>query len=142
MVFSNPLRGMIFEFKTHINYLEAVMKASLKFFFIFVVFCFTLGCQSEQEKKEAFFNSADKYYAQKEYKKAEIELKNAIKIDPQYIQANYLLAETMVKLGNLKEAFGQYSKVIQIDPDNHGAQIKVAEFLFLGKKSILPWKKS
>jgi Tfp pilus assembly protein PilF len=78
------------------------MKASLKFFFILVAFCFTLGCQSKQEKKEAFFHSADKYYAQKEYKKAEIELKNAIKIDPQYVQANYLLAETMVKLGNLK----------------------------------------
>ena len=80
---------MIIEFKTHLNYLETVMKASLKFIFIFVIFCLTLSCQSEQEKKESFFNSADKYYAQKEYKKAEIELKNAIKIDPQYISATF-----------------------------------------------------
>jgi len=110
------------------------MKASLKFFFILVVFFIAIGCQSEQEKKEAFFNSADKYYAEKEYKKAEIELKNAIKIDPEYVQAYYLLAETMVKLGDLRGAFGQYSKVATLDPDNHEVQLKLAEFLFLGKQ--------
>jgi len=96
---------MIIGCANYANNLEVIMKSALKFFFILVVFCFVLGCQSEQEKKESFFNKANNYYAQKEYKKAEIELKNAIKIDPKFIQANYLLAETMVKLGKFKRCF-------------------------------------
>ena len=110
------------------------MKVIYRFFIIFAVSCFIIGCQSDQEKKEGFFTKADNYYTKKEYKKAEIELKNAIKIDPQYVKAHYLLAETMVKLGDLKGAFGMYSKVVQLNPDNYKAQLKLAEFLFLGKQ--------
>ena len=76
------------------------------------------ACQSDSEKKESFFKKGSQYYDNKEYKKAEIEIKNALQIDSGYVEAYHLLAKNMLKLGNIKDAFAVYTKIIQLDDRN------------------------
>ncbi|MFH2061025.1 MAG: tetratricopeptide repeat protein [Pseudomonadota bacterium] len=111
------------------------MKNSIK---IICIVCFTLsliGCQSDIEKKESFFQKATEYFEKKEYTEAEIELKNCLQLDPNYIPAYHLLAKNMLKLGNIKGAFSVYNKILQIDNQNIEANLKIAGFLVLGKKT-------
>ena len=101
---------------------------------IFIAISLT-ACQTDIEKKESFYKKGSTYYDNKEYKKAEIELKNALQIDPNYVEAYHLLAKNMLKLGNIKDALAVYNKIIQIDKDNIEANLKLAEFLLLSKNT-------
>jgi len=110
------------------------MKFSLRFFFAVLITFVLIGCQSELEKKESFLKKGSEYHENKEYKKADIELKNALQIDPEFVDAYHLLAKNMLKLGDIKGAFAVYNKIIQIDEADIEANLKLAEFLLLGKK--------
>ena len=55
---------------------------------------FLLSCASDEEKIQNYLNSGDKYFAQEEYRSAEIEFKNAIQIDPNLVEAHLKLGET------------------------------------------------
>lgn len=92
------------------------------------------GCASDEEKKLSHYERGVGYFDKAEYKAAEIELKNAIQIDPQYTAAHSKLAETYLKMGDAQGAFRAYSTVVQLDPDNTDALLKLATFYMLGKQ--------
>jgi len=79
----------------------------LKQFLILYLFVFTLlyGCSSNEQKKASYFEKGTAYFEKGEYKSAEIEFKNAIHIDPGYVDAYTKLGQTYLNLGNPKEAF-------------------------------------
>ena len=51
------------------------------------------GCESPEEKVAGFLESARELYAAEDLIKAELEVKNALQIQPKNAEANYLLAE-------------------------------------------------
>lgn len=93
-----------------------------------------VGCSNEEDKKLSHFNKGNEYFEAQEYKKAEIEFKNAIQIDNRYTDALLKLGETMMKLGQAKESFAAYSQVEKISPDDIQALINLAKFYLLDKK--------
>jgi len=104
-------------------------------FFILLVSNIALfGCASDEEKKASHLEKGHAYFEKGEYKSAEIELKNAVQIDPKYLAAYEKLGEVYLKLGNAQQAFKTYSRVAELDPENMNAQIKLATFYMLGKK--------
>lgn len=58
------------------------------------------GCASDDEKKVSHFEKGRAYFEKGEYKSAALEFKNAIQIDPQFVQAQESLGETCLKLGD------------------------------------------
>jgi len=93
-----------------------------------------IGCSSKEEKKVGYFERGKAYFEKGEYKNAELELRNAIQIDPNFADAYTTLGETYLKLGNAKKAYQAYSDVAKLDPENTAAHLKLATFLVLGKK--------
>ncbi|PIW00604.1 MAG: hypothetical protein COW41_04965, partial [Deltaproteobacteria bacterium CG17_big_fil_post_rev_8_21_14_2_50_51_6] len=100
---------------------------------VLVIFAFS-GCSSNEEKKIAHFEKGKAYLEKQEFQSARLEFKNAIKLDPRFSDAYWHLAEASLKLNDPKEAFGAYSMVVMLNPENIEAQIKVATFLLLGRK--------
>ncbi|HDL07758.1 MAG TPA: tetratricopeptide repeat protein, partial [Desulfobacteraceae bacterium] len=94
----------------------------------------TSGCMSNEEKKISYLESGNTYFDKEEYKSAELEFRNAIQIDPNFIDAYQRLGETYLKLGKPRESFKAFDTVIKLDPDNTDAQLKLATFYLLGKK--------
>jgi tetratricopeptide (TPR) repeat protein len=92
------------------------------------------GCASDEKKKETFLAESKTYFEAQEYKKALIQLKNVIKIDPKSIEANQLLAQTHLKLGEAREAFSTYLRLEQLEPENLDTKLKLATFYLLGKQ--------
>ena len=56
------------------------------------------------------------------YKPAEIAFKNALKINPKYVDAHYGLAGAYLRQNKLDEALEEFKKVIELAPDSRGAQ--------------------
>jgi tetratricopeptide (TPR) repeat protein len=92
------------------------------------------GCSKDpQVAKREYVQSGDGYLAQKKYREAIVEYRNAIQQDPQFVEARQKLADTYVELGDLRNAFQEYVRIADLRPDDAEAQVKVGEILLVGR---------
>ncbi|CAB5115058.1 hypothetical protein D3OALGA1CA_2677 [Olavius algarvensis associated proteobacterium Delta 3] len=96
--------------------------------------CVLSGCASDEEKTLSHFNKGKTYFESNQYREAELELRNALKIDSAYFDAHMLLGETYLKLNNPQKAFNSFARAAEIDPQSKDAHLKVASLLFLGRQ--------
>ena len=88
-----------------------LMKAgSIRFSVFLMLFILILaGCASEAEKKQSHFKKGQAYFENGQYKEARLEFKNAIRIDPRYLEANIQLAKTEVEAGGYRKCLQSIS---------------------------------
>jgi tetratricopeptide (TPR) repeat protein len=92
------------------------------------------GCAKDpQVAKREYVKSGDAYLAQKKYREATVEYRNAIQQDPQFIEARQKLADTYMELGDLRNGFQEYVRLADLQPNNADAQVKVGEMLLVGR---------
>lgn len=89
------------------------------------------GCQGEQENAASHLKKGEDYFSVEQYQKARIEFLNATQLAPDNPDAWYQLGETMIRLGNAREAFQAYTKAESLAPDNLDILLKMASFLML-----------
>ncbi len=109
------------------------------FIFMLSILLFTVvlaGCQGEQENAASHFKKGADYFAAQDYPKARIEFLNATQLAPDNADAWYQLGETMMRLGNAREAFQAYSKAEALAPDNSDILLKTASFLMLSDQMV------
>jgi len=109
------------------------LKAKPFLFILTAVFIVT-GCRSDQQKIESYMTKGNQYFNEKAYKKAEIEVKNVLQINPELTGAWLLLGKILMQTGDPKNAFHAYSKVEELDPQNQEALLKTAGFYLLGNQ--------
>ena len=83
----------------------------------------SFACGGPEEKRMKFFEKGKALYDKGDYVKARLELKNAVQIDPNFAQGYYYLGLVEMKDRNYRQAFGFYSKAIELDPKLVDAQI-------------------
>ncbi|MBP1737710.1 MAG: hypothetical protein H6Q48_3 [Deltaproteobacteria bacterium] len=93
------------------------------------------GCASKEEKKAKHFDKAQEYIARNELKKAAIELKNVVQLDPKDDAAYEQLGEIYLKLKEHGEAFQFYTRAVSVNPENIKAQLKLGQMLLLAGKT-------
>lgn len=103
---------------------------------------FASGCASKEEKKAKHFERAKEYIAKNELKKAVIELKNVVQLDPKDDAAYVELGEAHLKLKEPREAFQAYTRAVSANPDNLKAQLKLGQMLLLGRQTDEAKKKA
>jgi Tfp pilus assembly protein PilF len=92
------------------------------------------GCSKDPEvAKRDFVRSGDGYVAQKKYREAVVEYRNAIQQDPRFGEARLKLAEAYVQLGDLSDAYQEYVRAADLLPAEVDAQVKVGEMLLIGR---------
>ena len=99
------------------------------------------GCANDDVKKARHLSRADAYVAQKDYKAAVIELKNAIQIDPKDADLPYRLGEVYMKMNEGKLAARAYGDAIDLDPDHLRAHLKIGQ-IFLATRNLLAARKA
>ena len=100
------------------------------------------GCGNKEEKKAAHLKKAREYSEKGELKKAVVEYKNVMQLDPQDDGVFYELGEAYVKLKQGNEALGAFGRAASINPDNMKAQLKVGQLFLLGRKTEEARKKA
>jgi len=79
--------------------------------------------QKDEKSMVPLYSELGNTYLQlKRYKPAEIAFKNAIKINPDFINAHYGLAGAYLNQNKLEEALVELQKVIELAPDSQEAQ--------------------
>ena len=85
---------------------------------------------------------AREYIARTELRKAVIELKNVVQLDPKDDAAYVELGETLLKLRETREAFQAFSTAAGVNSENLKAQLKVGQMLLLGRQTDEAKKKA
>ncbi|MBJ6724243.1 tetratricopeptide repeat protein [Geomesophilobacter sediminis] len=93
------------------------------------------ACSGPEAKKQKFFAKGKELYEKGEYVNARLELKNALQIDPKFSGAHYLSGMIALREGDLKGAYGYFSKAVELDPANKDAQYQIGK-IFLGARLL------
>src|SRR5688572_7136581 len=93
------------------------------------------ACSKDPEvAKREYVRSGDAYFAEKKYKEAVIEYRNAVQQDPMFGEARFKLAETYQKLNDARNAYGEYIRAADLLPNDVEAQSKAAIMLLASRQ--------
>src|SRR5215831_7666485 len=84
---------------------------------------------------QSFFESGKKYYEQKKYQEATIQLMNAVRNDPRHQEARLLLSRVLVATGNLTGAAGQLRALLEYYPDDPKGNLELGNLYLIGGRS-------
>ena len=90
---------------------------------------FFTGCNDPQKAKQKYFESGQRYFDKGQFAEAQLQFKNATVKDPNFGEGYFKLAMTDFKLGQVNDAYQDFSKAIQLEPDNYAARLEFAKFL-------------
>jgi tetratricopeptide (TPR) repeat protein len=99
-----------------------------------LVCCFLVtvlaGCTHDPNvRKQKYFDSGEKYFAEGKYREAAIQYTNAIQIDSRFAQAHYQLGQAYLKLRDNDRAFQELNRTVELAPDNYRARTDIANLL-------------
>ncbi len=86
-----------------------------------------VGCSGPEERKAEHLQRAKMYFDQGKLKKASVEIKNVLQIDPKTAEAYWIYAHVNEKEESYREAFAALNKVVELDPDHIEARIKLGQ---------------
>lgn len=100
-----------------------------------VVLSLLAGCARDpQVAKRKYFDKGSAYYQEGKYPEAEIEFRNAIKIDSRFVDAHYQLAQCYLKQSDWGHGSQELSRVIELDPANQNARTGLGTLLLADGK--------
>lgn len=98
------------------------------------------GCSGNpREKKERYFERGQKFLLQGKYRKAEVEFRRALQVDPGFARAYYALGEVYRREGRIQAAYGAYLRAVELKPDLLPARLALGGIYLLvaqGEKAL------
>ena len=85
------------------------------------------GCESAEEKAERYYQSGMELLAAGDDVRALVEFRNVFEYNGFHKEARKAYADTVLKQGNVKEAYGQYLRLIEQYPDTPEVRLILAE---------------
>lgn len=89
------------------------------------------GCGSTQERRDSFYQKAREAISAGNTGDAQVALKNALKIDPQFAKGYALMADLHIGERSFANAFANYSRAVELDPELIDAQLGLCKLYFL-----------
>jgi Tfp pilus assembly protein PilF len=117
------------------NHRAALGRAALGIVALFLSLTLLSGCfRDPNVRKHKYLESGQKYSAQGKDREAAIQFSNALKIDKNFADAHYALAQTYLHLGAFSAAYGELQKTVNLQPANVKARIDLGNMLLAGNK--------
>jgi len=91
------------------------------------------ACGSPEKRAADYLVKAQEFYDAGDYVKARLEAQNAAQVEPKSAKARYLLAEVAEQQKEYQQMFGHLLVVVDEDPSNVEARIKLGTLYFLGQ---------
>ncbi len=109
--------------------------AALGIVVLFVSLTLLSGCfRDPNVRKHKYLESGERYAAQGKDREASIQYWNALKIDKNFADAHYALAQTYLHMGAIGSAYGELQKTVALQPTNYKARIDLGNMLLGGGK--------
>jgi len=94
------------------------------------------GCASPEEKAAGYVQSAQELLDKGDLKKAGIDARNALQIQPKNARARFILARVAGKDGNFKEMYGNLLIAVESDPNLVEARLDLGTLLALSGNPV------
>lgn len=91
------------------------------------------ACGSPEKRAADYIAKAQEFYDAGDYVKARLEAQNAAQVEPKNAQARFLLAEIAEQQKEFQQMFGHLLVVVDEDPGNVEARLKIGTLYFLGQ---------
>lgn len=91
------------------------------------------ACGSPEKRAADYLVKAQEFYDAGDYVKARLEAQNAAQVEPKSAKARYLLAEIAEQQKEYPQMFGHLLVVVDEDPTNMEARLKLGALFFLGQ---------
>ena len=92
------------------------------------------GCHTDPNvRKQKYLASGEKYAGEGKYREAAIQFSNALKIDKNFGDAHYQLAQAYVHLGQLQAAGAELMHTVDLQPTNYKAHIDLGNLMIAGR---------
>jgi Tfp pilus assembly protein PilF len=93
------------------------------------------GCfRDPNVRKHKYLESGQKYSAKGKDREAAIQFSNALKIDKNFAEAHYALAQAYLHLGNFNAAYGELQRTVNLQPANVKARVDLGNMFLAGNK--------
>jgi tetratricopeptide (TPR) repeat protein len=90
------------------------------------------GCSSPEQRADDYYKQGMSYLAKKEYVKAKLEIKNALQLKGDMIEAWRALAQIDEHEQNWKELAGSLRKIIELNPKDIGSMLRLSKLFLVG----------
>ena len=102
------------------------------------VLLLAVGCRSAEQKFARFMASGKEHLQKKDYSRATLEFRNAVKVNPKSAEPYYQLALVSLAERDMRNAVGYLRKATELDPKHRDAQLKLADLMTTSRnKEIL-----
>jgi tetratricopeptide (TPR) repeat protein len=88
-----------------------------------------LGGCARGPKDVGYLDSGKKFLAQKDYARAVLQFRNAIRANPRNAEAHYQLGAAYLEQRDWTAAYEELTKALELNPNHHEAQVKVITLL-------------
>jgi tetratricopeptide (TPR) repeat protein len=106
-----------------------------KFALLFAAAVLPLGCTRDTQKAKTKYLAAGQKYMQKgQYGDATIEFRNALRLDPRFVDAYYQLAQADLAQREWQGAYASLSKAIELDPGRLDARLDLGRLYFAARQ--------
>jgi Tfp pilus assembly protein PilF len=110
-------------------------RGSLCVVMLFVAVALLAGCHSDPNvRKQKYLESGKRYSAEGKYREAAIQFSNALKVDKNYADAHYELAQAYEHLGQFAQRMANSVRTVDLQPTNYKARIDLGNLLLAGGK--------
>lgn len=93
-----------------------------------------VSCGGAAERSQKYLDKAEEYYQSENYKKAKVEIKNVLQINPKNADARVLLARINQREGDHRQAFQNFISATEDDTKQIDARIELAKIYLAGKR--------
>jgi tetratricopeptide (TPR) repeat protein len=87
-----------------------------------------MGCDSKTDRKARYLDQGKEHLEEKNFDKARISLKNVLQIDPNDQEGLFYFGKLHEEKADFQQAFGIYSKVLEINPKHLEANLALTRF--------------
>ncbi len=102
-----------------------------------LLFTFSMtSCADKGERESIHFQKAKQFVSEKKYQEAVLELKNVIKLAPDNDQAQVLLGDIYIEMGEVLLSARAYSAALKQNPENMRAHLKLGQMMLLTQNTL------
>ncbi len=107
--------------------------STCKLALVFLLSAAMAACGGAEGRKQKYLDQADASFQKQDFEKARINYKNVLQIDPKDAKGREGYARTLEKLKDWRGAVGQYRAIVEDDPKNLPAKIKLGQLYLLAR---------
>ena len=128
-------RVIAFQFGCYGGRSTRIRYAALGIIALFLSLTLLSGCfRDPNVRKQKYLESGQKYSAQGKDREAVIQYFNALKIDKNFAEAHYALAQSYLHMSDWRDAFIEIRRTVDLQPANYKAKIDLGNMLLAGGK--------